>query len=128
MSQKVMQYACYETTLQSIIDNGNGFSAANANNDFEYRHSHDENTGRHYKEGEWVYPKGYSSYVYKSNPGHLKRCNEKHDITEKEIEEMRTKYYGVTEQDIEEIKARWWCYDGGKEEETNPNKNNVIST
>jgi hypothetical protein len=41
---------------------------------------------------------------------------------------MRTKYYGVTEQDIEEIKARWWCYDDGKEEETNPNKNNVIST
>ena len=97
----------YEPELQSVVDNGNGF--ANHYNDHEYRRSHDKN-GRHYEEGEWVYPKDYSPYVYTSKPDHLKRCNEKHNITEQQIEEMKTKYYGVTEQDIEEIKARWWCY------------------
>ena len=110
---------------QFLSDYGNGFSIANVNNnnDADYRLSHDEN-GRHYAEGEWVHPKGYNSYAYRSNPSHLKRCNEKHDITEQQIEEMKTGYYGVTDKDIEEIRARWWCYDS---KETNT-KNNTIST
>ena len=91
-------------------DNGNAKSFPSPRNDHDYRRSHDEN-GRHYKEDEMVFPKGFGPYVYTSGPDHLKRCNEKHDITEQQIEEMKTKYYGVTEKDIEEIKARWWCYD-----------------
>ena len=122
--RKLCRMLGYETELQSLVDNGNGFANVNINNDRDYRRSHDEN-GRHYKEGEMVFPKGYGPYVYSSGPEHLKRCNEKHDITEQQIEEMKTKYYGVTEQEIEEIKARWWCYDS--EEETNT-ENNTIST
>jgi predicted transcriptional regulator len=105
-----------ETTLQSLLfDNGNGKGNGkgkgfiNPNNDPDYGLSHDE-CGRHYAEGETVYPKGYSPYVYKSGPEHLKRCNEKHDITLNQIEELKKRYHGVTEEDIEEIKARWWCY------------------
>ena len=113
--RKLCSMLGHETVLQSIFDNGNDF--ANHYNDFEYKHSHDEN-GRHYVEGESVHPKGYGSYTYHSGPGHLMQCNEKHDITEQQIEEMKSKYYSVTDEDIERIKARWWCYNSGKSKET----------
>jgi hypothetical protein len=96
-------------------------------NDHEYRLSHDEN-GRHYEEGEMVFPNGYSPYVYSSSPGHLKRCNEKHDITEKEIEEMKAKWYSITDEDIEQIKARWWCYDSKDAAAKATRRNNIIET
>ena len=99
------------------IDNGNGFPTSIANNDPDYKWSHDEN-GRHYAEGESVHPKGYGSYTYTSSPSHLMQCSEKHDITEQQIEKMKTRYYGVTDEDIEQIKARWWCYNSGKSKET----------
>jgi hypothetical protein len=105
--RKLCSMLSYETTLQSFFDNGKGF--INPNDDPDYRHSHDKD-GRHYNEGELVYPEGYSPYVYSSGPAHLKRCNEKHNITQRDIDEMKTKYSDVTEENIEEIKARWWCY------------------
>lgn len=107
--RKLFSMLGYEPTLQSFFDNGNNTATNNNHHDPDYRHSHDEN-GRHYREGEMVFPNGYSPYGYTRDPSHLKRCNEKHDIIEQQIEEMKTKYYGVTEQHIEEIKARWWCY------------------
>jgi hypothetical protein len=60
--------------------------------------------------------------IYHRNKPFCRHCNEKHDITEQQIEEFQTKYFDVTEQDIEEIKARWWCYDS---KETNTKKNTI---
>src|SRR5215207_10855630 len=59
--RKLCSMLGHEPALQSFFNNGNGFANNNNNNnnDPEYRRSHDEN-GRHYAEGEMVFPKGYS--------------------------------------------------------------------
>ena len=121
--RKLCSMLGYEPTLQSFLD---GNSNIANNNDPDYRRSHDKN-GRHYKEGEFVMPgpgEQFSPYAYSSDPSHLKHCSEKHDLTEQQIEEMKTKWSNVTDEDIEEIKARWWCYDSNG----NTKNNTTIST
>jgi hypothetical protein len=57
-------------TLETRFINGDGFGDGNSSD-----HSHDKN-GRHYEEGEWVFPEGYSPYVYHS-PEYIRQSNEK---------------------------------------------------
>jgi predicted transcriptional regulator len=117
--RKLCSMLGYEPTLQSFFADGNNIVD---NNDPDYRHSHDENTGRHYAEGEMIFPEGSGPYVYTSTLEHLKHCNEKHDITEQQVEGFKTKYYDVKDKDIEEVKARWWCYNGNNKSNGNDDK------
>ena len=58
-------------TLEAHFINGDGLGNGNSRDDC----SHDKN-GRHYEEGEWVFPEGYSPYVYHS-PESIRQSNEK---------------------------------------------------